>query len=58
MSDEEIINHCIHRLEGVLKEKRTARFRAVVAFAYLKDDSSQPVVEYFDGTSAQFGLIL
>jgi XTP/dITP diphosphohydrolase len=42
--DQELIDYTLQRLEGVPEEKRTARFRAVVAVAKGRDD-----IRLFDG---------
>ncbi len=43
-TDQELIDYALKRLEGVPKEKRTARFRAVIAIAKDKQD-----IRLFDG---------
>ena len=46
MTDREVIDYCLTRLQGVPKEKRTAQFRTVIALGL----PATHQVELFDGT--------
>lgn len=47
MTDEEIIQHCLSRMNGIPQENRNATFRTVVAVAFFTNNEVS--IELFDG---------
>ena len=58
-TDQELIDYALKRLEGVPDEKRTARFRAVVAIAKDRQDIRlfDGIMEGYIATSAHYPIV-
>lgn len=49
MTDEEIISHCLERLQGVPMDKRTATLCCVIAVAIVPMGEQEAKLEFFEG---------